>query len=152
MTDMSAAIERHQEVLRRGEHVLSGLRMRDVHVEGADLAVELDLDDSVANPTGALQGGLVATLADIVGGRMAMRGLDGASIVVTSDLTVHYLGPVQQGPAHAVGHVLRRGRRAVVTRVDIHDGRDGPLAAACQLAFTVVRPRTGADDRQLPGG
>lgn len=143
MTDVSAAIERHQEVLRRGEHVLSGLRMRDVAVDGADLTVELELDDSVTNPTGALQGGLVATLADIVGGRMAMTGLDPHSIVVTSDLTVHYLGPVQHGPAHARGHVLRRGRRAVVTRVDIHDGPDGPLAAACQLAFTVVRPGTG---------
>jgi len=137
---VAEAIERHKQVLAEGRHVLSGLRMRQVEVDGADLAVELDLDETVTNPTGALQGGLVATLADIVGGRMAMVGLDEHSIVVTSDLTVHYLGPVRRGPAHAVGHVLRRGRRAVVTRVDIHDGRDGPLAAACQLAFTVVRP------------
>jgi uncharacterized protein (TIGR00369 family) len=140
--DVAAAIERHKEVLASGRHVLSGLRMRDVQVEGADLAIELEIDDTVTNPTGALQGGLVATFADIVGGRMAMDGIDAHSIVVTSDLTVHYLGPVQHGPAHAVGHVLRRGRRAVVTRVDIYDGRDGPLAAACQLAFTIVRPRT----------
>ncbi len=134
------AIERHKQVLAEGRHVLSGLRMREAEVEGADLAVELELDETVTNPTGALQGGLVATLADIVGGRMAMVGLNEDCIVVTSDLTVHYLGPVQRGPAHAVGHVLRRGRRAVVTRVDIYDGRNGPLAAACQLAFTVVRP------------
>lgn len=140
MTDIAAAIERHKDLLRAGEHVLSALDMRDVEVAGADLAVELDLHERLANPTGGLQGGLVATLADIVGGRMAMEGLDAHSIVFTSDLTVHYLAPVQVGPAHAVGHVLRRGRRAVVTRVDIYDGRDGPLAAACQLAFTVVRP------------
>jgi uncharacterized protein (TIGR00369 family) len=138
---MADAIERHKAALAEGRHLFSGLRMREVTVEGADLAIELELDDTVTNPTGALQGGLVATLADIVGGRMAMDGLDEHSIVVTSDLTVHYLGPVQRGPAHAVGHVLRRGKRAVVTRVDIFDGRDGPLAAACQLAFTIVRPR-----------
>ena len=137
---VAEAIERHKEVLAEGRHVLSGLRMSEVDVAGSDLAVELELDETVTNPTGALQGGLVATLADIVGGRMAMVGLDDHSIVVTSDLTVHYLGPVRRGPAHAVGHVLRRGTRAVVTRVDIHDGRGGPLAAACQLAFTVVRP------------
>jgi hypothetical protein len=29
----------------------------------------------------------------------------------------------------------------VVTRIDIHDGPDGPLAAACTLAFTIVRPQ-----------
>lgn len=137
---VAEAIERHKQVLAEGRHVLSGLRMTQVDVDGADLAVELALDETVANPTGGLQGGLVATLADIVGGRMAMVGLDEDCIVVTSDLTVHYLGPVRRGPAHAVGHILRRGSRAVVTRVDIYDGRDGPLAAACQLAFTVVRP------------
>ena len=136
---MAEAIERHKRVLAEGRHLLSGLRMTEVQVDGADLALELALDDTVTNPTGALQGGLVATLADIVGGRMAMEGLDDHSIVVTSDLTVHYLGPVRNGPAHAVGRILRRGRRAVVTRVDIHDGRDGPHAAACQLAFTIVR-------------
>ena len=59
--------------------------------------------------------------------------------MVTSDMTVHYLGPVMT-TAHAVGHVLRRGRRSVVTRVEVYDGRDGPLAAACQLAFTIVTP------------
>lgn len=139
--DMAAAIERHKELLRHGGHVLSALKMRDVVVEGADLAVELDLHETLANPTGGLQGGLIATFADIVGGRMAMEGLDAHSIVFTSDLTVHYLAPVRTTPAVGVGHILRRGRRAVVTRVDIYDGRDGPLAAACQLAFTVARPR-----------
>jgi len=141
MTDIAAAIERHRQVLANGEHLLSGLRMRDVESDRGDLVVELDLDETVTNPTGALQGGLVATLADIVGGRLAMAGLDASSIVVTSDLTVHYLGPVQHGPAHAVGQVLRRGRRSVVTRVDIYDSSEGPLAAACQLAFTIIRPK-----------
>ena len=142
MNDMAAAIARHKEVLANGEHLLSGLRMQDVEVEGADLAVELVVDETLTNPGGALQGGLVATLADIVGGRMAMVGVDDRSIVVTSDLTVHYLAGVTGGCAHAVGHVLRRGRRAVVTRVEVYDGRGGELAAACQLAFTIVTPRS----------
>lgn len=140
MTDIAAAIARHKEVLANGQHLLSGLRMADVEVDGADLAVELEVDDSLTNPGGALQGGLVATLADIVGGRMAMVGLGEQEIVVTSDLTVHYLAGVTHGCAHAVGTVLRRGRRSVVTRVEVYDGRGGELAAACQLAFTVVGP------------
>ncbi len=114
--------------------------MRDVQVDGADLAVELVVDDTLTNPVGALQGGLVATFADIVGGRMAMEGLDDQALVVTSDLTVHYLAGVTGGCAHAVGTVLRRGRRAVVTRVEVYDGRDGQLAAACQLAFRIIGP------------
>ena len=61
--DVAAAIERHKEVLASGRHVLSGLHMRDVQVDGADLAIELEIDDTVTNPTGALQGGLVTSWA-----------------------------------------------------------------------------------------
>ncbi len=139
MTDVGAGIARHQEVLAAGEHLLSGFRTTEVEVDGADLALEVQVDESLTGPRGALQGGLVATLADIVGGRIAMVGLDADSIVVTADLTVHYLGAVRT-TAHAVGTVLRRGRRTIVVRVDVYDGRGGPLAAACQLAFAVVRP------------
>lgn len=138
--DVAEAIRRHSEAVASGRHLFSGLRMSVVDVPGADLAMELEVDDTVTNPTGALQGGLVATFADIVGGRIAMEGLGDDCIVVTADLTVHYLGGITSGPAHAVGRLLRRGKRTVVTRVDIHDGRDGPLAAACQLSFTVIRP------------
>jgi uncharacterized protein (TIGR00369 family) len=139
VNDVAAGIARHKEVLAAGDHLLSRFQTRVVEVEGADLAVEIDVDETMTGPRGALQGGLLATLADIVGGRMAMEGLGDTSLVVTSDMTIHYLGPVKT-TAHAVGHVLRRGRRAVVTRVEIYDQRDGPLAAACQLAFTVVTP------------
>jgi uncharacterized protein (TIGR00369 family) len=138
--EVEQAIERHKAVLAEGRHLLSGLRGRDVEVEGADLAVEVDIDDTLSGPRGALQGGLVATLADIVAGRLAMQGLEEGAIVVTSDLTVHYLAGVYT-TAHAVGRLLRRGSRAVVVRVDVHDGRDGPLAAACTVAFTIVRPQ-----------
>jgi uncharacterized protein (TIGR00369 family) len=139
-TDIPAAIEAHKAALAEGRHLFSSLRMQDVEVEGADLAIELELDDSLTGPRGHLQGGLVATLADIVGGRLAMQSAGDGGIPVTTDLTVHYLAGVKQGPAHAVGRVLRRGTRSVVVRVHVHDGRAGPLAAACTLAFTILRP------------
>jgi acyl-coenzyme A thioesterase PaaI-like protein len=66
-----------------------------------------------------------------------MQGVPEGGILVTTDLTVHYLGPIQHGPALAVGHVLRRGRKTVVVRVDVFDGHGGPLGAACQLAFSI---------------
>lgn len=45
---VAAAIARHKEVVASGAHLFSALRVRDVEVDGADLAVELDLDDSLA--------------------------------------------------------------------------------------------------------
>ena len=45
MNDMAAAIARHKEVLANGEHLLSGLRMHDVQVGGADLATRVEVYD-----------------------------------------------------------------------------------------------------------
>ncbi|HEX9681689.1 MAG TPA: PaaI family thioesterase [Acidimicrobiales bacterium] len=138
-TGETSAAALHRHVVESGQHLFSRLNLRDATVDGADLAVELELDPSLLNPRGALQGGLVATLVDIVAGRAATEGLEPSLHAVTADLNVHYMAPIVAGPAHAVGTVLRRGRRLVVVRVDVHDGRGGPLAAAGTSTFTVVR-------------
>jgi uncharacterized protein (TIGR00369 family) len=138
-TEMQQAIARFMETMASGDHVFSALQMTDVDVPGAEIAVDLEIDHAVTGPRGALQGGVIATLADFVGGRLAMQGVDPEAIVVTTDLTVHYLTPLIDGPAHAVGTTLRRAKRAIVVRVDVYDGAGGALAAACTLAFKVVR-------------
>lgn len=122
-------------------HVLAQFTMRDVEVEDADLGVELTLTPDLANPLGSLQGGMVATLADIVAGRLALSGVVDDEAVTTTDLTVHYLAPLVAGPARAEGCVLRRGRRHVVIRVDITDVGAERLAAVATVAFAVVPRR-----------
>ena len=112
--------------------------MRDIAVDGADLAVVLELSPRYTNPRGGLQGGLVATLADIVAGRAANDALPEGQAAVTADLHVHYLRSIDQGPAVAAARILRQGRRTIVTQVEITDGIDGPLGAVCTVAWSVV--------------
>jgi uncharacterized protein (TIGR00369 family) len=132
--------DEHRRMVASGEHLFAQLGLRDVDVASAELAIEMDLTPRVGNPRGALQGGLLATMVDIVAGRLAIQGLAEGLTVATSDLTIHYLAPVTVGPARAEGTVLRRGRRAVVVHVDIRDvGRDC-LAAVSTVAFAVVGP------------
>ncbi|HEY2430580.1 MAG TPA: PaaI family thioesterase [Acidimicrobiales bacterium] len=134
------AAEAHRQVLEAGEHLFQQLELRDVEVDGADFAMEMPVSARVTNPRGGLQGGLVATLADIVAGRAAFAALDPGANAATSDLTVHYLAPLTEGPARAVATVLRRGRTKVVVRVDIHDVGAGRLAAASTVTYTVLPP------------
>jgi uncharacterized protein (TIGR00369 family) len=95
----------------------------------------------LANTRGALQGGLVATLIDIAGGRLAGRLVAADQSVTTADMTVHFLAPVIVGPARAEATVVRAGRRSIVTAVDVTDvGRDR-LAARATLSFAVLDPR-----------
>ena len=125
----------------RPEHFFAQLGLRDVVVDGVDLAMELDNKPDRTNARGALQGGLIATLVDIVAGRLAVRGLPSAESVATSDLTIHYLAPVVEGPARAQAKVLRRGKRSVVLQVEVHDVGADRLAAVSTIAFAVLRPR-----------
>jgi uncharacterized protein (TIGR00369 family) len=123
-------------------HFLAQLDMRDVDVPGADLSMELATAPNLANMRGALQGGLIATLIDIVAGRLAMVGLERGESVATTDLTVHYLAPIVDGPAQAQARVLRRGRRTVVLSVDVYDVATDRLAAVSTIAFAIMRPRS----------
>lgn len=54
MSAQEAARAQHEEVLARGEHLFSQLEMYDLEVEGADLAVALELSPRYTNPRGGL--------------------------------------------------------------------------------------------------
>ena len=128
----------------RRDHFLAKLGFRDVEVEGVELAMELPNRPDLTNLRGAIQGGLIATLIDIVAGRVAMVGLEPGVGVATADLSIHYLAPVIEGPARAQARTLRRGRRIVVVNVEVYDAATDELAAASTISFAVLRPRAKA--------
>ncbi len=130
----------HDEVIDSGDHVIQQLNLRDVQHPGADLAMEMDIHDRVTNPRGALQGGLLATLVDVVAGRAVLD--DGPrESVATADMTIHYLRGVTVGPALATAKVVRRGRTLAVVSVEVTDVGSGSLCALGTVAFPIPRSR-----------
>lgn len=122
-------------------HLFGQLPFYDVADDTATVIVDLHNRPDLANIRGALQGGLVATLIDVAGGRLAMRAAGPGNGVSTADLTIHYLAPIVEGPARAVATMVRAGRRTIVVAVDVFDvGRDR-LAARSTLSFAVLMPR-----------
>jgi uncharacterized protein (TIGR00369 family) len=122
-----------------GPHLLSLLGMQDAPTPpGADLAVSIPVTRRVTNPSGSLQGGLLATLVDVTAGRAANQRVGPGRHVPTADMTIHYLAPVLVGPALAVARVRRAGRSTVVVQVDVHDAGRDVLAATATLAFAVL--------------
>ncbi|HEY4928237.1 MAG TPA: PaaI family thioesterase [Acidimicrobiales bacterium] len=140
----------HVRVLAAGDHLLQQLTFRDVDHEGADLAIEMDVDNRVTNPRGALQGGLMATLVDIVAGRVVAEA-DPDQSVATADLSIHYLRGVTVGPALATAKVVRRGRSLAVVTVDVTDVGTGELCAVSTVAFSIA-PSRPTDRAPAPTG
>jgi uncharacterized protein (TIGR00369 family) len=99
----------------------------------------------VVNTSGALQGGLIATLVDVAGGQFGLDYLQPGTTMTTADLFVRYLRPIRQGSARAVPRMLRSGRRAMVMQVDIYGDGDGDgdeLAATATVNFAIINGAT----------
>lgn len=101
--------------------------------------MELPVSPRVVNTAGALQGGMIATLADVAGGRLGLDYLQPATGITTADLFIRYLRPITEGFARAVPRILRAGRRSVIAQVEIFRSSDGELAATATVNFSVVK-------------
>jgi uncharacterized protein (TIGR00369 family) len=134
----------HNEVIAQGGHLFEQLGTRDMPSPAGHLVIEMDVRPEVSNVRGALQGGLIAVLIDVCAGRLAYDSCDHENgySTATSDMTIHFLSPVNVGPARADAWVVRQGRSNFVLQVEVTDvGRDDKLAAVSTIAFTVLPPR-----------
>jgi uncharacterized protein (TIGR00369 family) len=129
------------------EHLFRQLDMTVVPcVHGGEFAMHIPVGPHLTNIRGGLQGGLVATLADVVGGIHIYNALPTGQSSATSDLTVHFLSAVTVGPAHAEATIRRQGNHTAVVEVAVWDeGRD-VLAAICTMSFAVLALRDGQWD------
>ncbi len=134
------ALDEHNEVIDSDGHLLQQLNFRDVEHPDADLAIEMDIHNRVTNPRGALQGGLLATLVDVVAGRAVVDEGPRES-VATADMTIHYLRGVTVGPALATAKVVRRGRTLAVVSVEVSDVGSGLLCALGTVTYAISPPR-----------
>jgi uncharacterized protein (TIGR00369 family) len=150
MTQSDTQPERIDQHMLTGErHLFADFGFHDVEAD-CDLAMEMPLTPRVSNTRGALQGGLIATLVDVVAGRAAVQALPPGYGAATSDMNLHYLSGVTVGPARAEARVLRTGKRMVVVQVDVYDvGRD-VLSTTATTTFVAMELRDGQLDYRGP--
>lgn len=124
--------------------LLDQLSFRSYDRDGTHV-VELDITDDIRGPTGAVHGGLVASLADRAGAYAAV--VAGNRPVVTSTVALNYLAAATEGPLRAVAEVLRTGRQQGTVEVRVYDaGRDDRLVATALLTMSFMAgeiPRPG---------
>jgi len=97
---------------------------------------ELELDSCVlklayrpelTNGSGAVHGGVLATLADTAVAFALSTNFDGKMGFATSDMTIHFLRRAKSD-VFARAHILKKGRRVNVGEVDVVDGDQRPVA------------------------
>ncbi|OBH57634.1 phenylacetic acid degradation protein [Mycobacterium mantenii] len=122
-------------------HLFAQLPFYDVVDTDQSVIVDLQNRPDLVNIRGALQGGLVATLIDVAGGRLAIKYAGEGSGAGTADMTIHFLAPIVEGPARATATLVRAGKRMIVVAVDVSDVGRKRLAARATLSFAILPPR-----------
>jgi uncharacterized protein (TIGR00369 family) len=112
--------------------------LREVPSTNGSVIMEMPVDERVVNTAGGLQGGLIATMADVTAGQLASRSTPFGNGIATTDLFIRYLRPIKTGPARAVARILRTGKRSVVVQVDIFRGNDGEMSATATVNFAAM--------------
>ena len=112
--------------------------LQEVPSTDGTVIMEMPVDERVMNTAGGLQGGLIATMADVTAGQLAARSTPFGHGIATTDLFIRYLRPIKVGPARAVARILRTGKRSVVVQVDIYRGDDGELGSTATVNFAAV--------------
>lgn len=85
-------------------------------------------------PSGVLNGGVLATLADMACAFALSTAFDGRMPFATSDLHIRYLEPVD-GPVSIEASVIRASLRTAVMECRIL--REGRVMALCTANFTI---------------
>lgn len=116
-----------------GSPLLERMGVRPCPVAAGEL--ELDVADFVRNSMGAVQGGVLATLAEAAA-ESSLRAATQAPFVV-ADLAIHYLELGRTGPIRTRTRVLRHGHEHAVAHVEIVDG-DTPMRRLCLATATAV--------------
>ena len=105
--------------------------------EGDAHVVEVEITDDMRGPSGAVHGGLIASVVDRAGAYAAHRA--GRRSVATSGVALSYLASADTGPLRAVATALRVGGRQGVVEVRVHDaGKDDLLVATALLTLSYV--------------
>ncbi len=105
--------------------------------------MRLDHDASLENTLRMLHGGVAATMLDTAMGAAAHTMLPVGSAVVTLDLTLTYIRPIdfRNTPVTATGRVINVGRRTVYVSGEVID-RNGALTVHGVGNFSVLSTRS----------
>ena len=115
------------------------LGARLLRVEPGLCEIALPYSEKVTQQQNGFHGGAMGALADIAGGyaglTMAPEGME----VTTVEYKINFLAAFQGGELHAIGHVVKAGRRIIVTTAEVvHVDVDGKRSPCAVMQQTLV--------------
>ncbi len=124
--------------------MMQHLGARLIRAEPGVCEVALPYSDKVTQQQGGFHGGAMGALADIAGGyaglTMAPEGMEVTSV----EFKINFMAAFQGGELRATGHVVKAGKRLIITTAEVsHIDASGKTSACAVMQQTLmVVPKT----------
>jgi uncharacterized protein (TIGR00369 family) len=137
--DLHARIE--ASFVRQG--MMQHLGARIVSVAPGEVEIALPYSERVTQQQGGYHGGAMGALADIAGGYAGLTVATEGQEVTTVEYKINFLAAFQGGELRARGHVVRAGKRLIITTAEVvhldDNGGESPCALMQQTLATVTK-------------
>jgi uncharacterized protein (TIGR00369 family) len=128
-----------RSLARQGMMIHLGVRLLSAAAGRVELT--LPYSDKVTQQQGGFHGGAIGALADIAGGYAALTVAPEGMEVVTIEYKINFLNSLQGGEIHAIGQVVKAGKRVIVTSAEVvhidANGKRTPCAVMQQTLAPV---------------
>ena len=132
--ELDRLVRHFMEAVTFSRHIGSQVK----EVEPGRAVLHIDVEEYHLNGNGTLHGGVYATLIDNAMG-ISVAALVGVR-TATTQMNVHFLGPVSSGRIVCRGEVVHRTRRTATAEAKVYDG-EGNLVAMGTGAFRIFEQR-----------
>lgn len=137
-TDTAALRQRVQASLDR-QGMMRHLGVRLLHVAPGEVTLVLPYSDRVTQQQDGFHGGAMGALADIAGGYAGLTVAPEGMEVTTVEYKINFLAAFQDGELHAIGRVVRAGKRLIITTAEVvHVGADGRRSDCAVMQQTLA--------------
>jgi uncharacterized protein (TIGR00369 family) len=114
---------------------LIGFRLTSI--QPGQAVVELETNETHANPMGTLHGGVLCDIADAAMGLAYASTLDEGETFTTLELKINFLKPVWKARLRAVGRIVKQGHTVGMVECDITDDKESLVARASSTCMTL---------------
>ena len=127
---------------------LLGWKLLVMDKEAGRIDVEFTALADFTNPSGFIQGGIVAAMLDDTLGPLVFAATGGTKMTTTIDLHLHYLRPVRPGRVTTQGKIAKRGPRIAFLAGELFDSEGRLAATATASALLAAYERSRVNPRQ----
>ncbi len=142
MPTQESILQRVQSSFAR-QGLMQHLGARLLRVEPGLCEIALPYSEKVTQQQGGFHGGAIGAIADIAGGYASLTVAEPDMEVTSVEYKINFLAAFQGGELRATGHVVRAGRRLIVTSADVThvaaNGQESPCAVMQQTVMVVPK-------------